>query len=417
MTVFRYGLLQVSREFPNFERMMKRLLSTLLLVLPLILAAGREIDPGDNATTMATTTPSGDNPEPAAAYGVVRLSVCNMRQTPDYDAEMVSQALLGTPVHILQVAEKNDWPEIQGPEGYTGWVHKAGIQILSKEEYSAWNAAEKVVVTALFGTVLSSPSRRAATGCPSAKAVSGGDDAAPIPSGVVSDVVGGDRLKYLGSKGRYWKVGFPDGRTGYLDKRFGERESVWRKKLDQSPEAILRTALSMNGFPYLWAGMSPKGMDCSGFVRTTLAMHDIIIPRDASQQAPKGERIELFPAAGSDAEKTGAGVSSAATSSAAAPATTPRLPDCSRLQPGDLLFFGRRGENGGKDRVSHVAIYLGDKQFIHSLGLVCIASMDPESPIYDAYNTGRLLFASRILPWINRQEGLTTTATNPFYNE
>ena len=412
MTVFIRGLLQVSREFPNFERMMKRLLSTLLLVLPVILAAGREFDPGDNATTMATTMPSGEKSEAAAAYGVVRLSVCNMRQTPDYDAEMVSQALLGTPVHILQIAEKNDWPEIQGPEGYTGWVHKAGIQILSKEEYSAWNAAEKVVVTALFGTVLSSPSRRAATGRPSSKAVSGGDDAAPISSGVVSDVVGGDRLKYLGSKGRYWKVGFPDGREGYLDKRFGERESVWRKHLDQSPEAILRTALSMNGFPYLWAGMSPKGMDCSGFVRTTLAMHDIIIPRDASQQAPKGERIELFPAAGSAASATATAAATSTPGSAA-----PRLPDCSALQPGDLLFFGRRGENGGKDRVSHVAIYLGDKQFIHSLGLVCIASMDPDSPIYDAYNTGRLLFASRILPWIDRQEGLTTTAMNPYYNE
>ena len=310
-------------------------------------------------------------PVPAQEYGVVRLSVCNMRSTPDYDAEMVSQALLGTPVHILRTNEGNGWPEIQSPDTYTGWVHKAGIQRMTRAEYSEWNAAEKVVVTALFGTVLDAPSRGA---------------------GTVSDVVAGDQLRWLGSAGRYWKVGFPDGREGYLRKRAGQRESVWRKSLDQSAEAILKTARSMTGFPYLWAGMSPKGMDCSGFVRATLAIHDIIIPRDASQQAPKGQRIDLFPGGAA-------------------------APDLSPLLPGDLLFFGRRGENGAKDRVSHVAFYLGDKRFIHSLGLVTAAGMDPEAPDYDAYNTGRLLFACRILPWIDRQDGLNTTATNPYYHE
>lgn len=299
----------------------------------------------------------------AQDYGVVRISVCNMRRTADYDAEMVSQALLGTPVHILRTAEGNGWPEIQSPDGYTGWVHKAGIQRLTREEYAAWNAAEKVMVTALAGTVREAPRKGAAT---------------------VSDVVGGDRLKLLGAQGRYWKVGFPDGRTGYLDKRSGQRESLWRKSLDQSAEAILQTARSMTGFPYLWAGMSPKGMDCSGFVRATLAMHDIIIPRDAGQQAPVSERIDI-------------------------------APDFGNLLPGDLLFFGRRTEKG--ERVSHVAFYLGGKEFIHSLGLVSVGSLDPDSPRYDAYNAGRLLFAGRILPYIDRREGLNTTATNPYYHE
>ena len=120
-------------------------------------------------------------PVPAQEYGVVRLSVCNMRSTPDYDAEMVSQALLGTPVHILWTNEGTGWPEIQSPDTYTGWVHKAGIQRMTRAEYSEWNAAEKVVVTALFGTVLDAPSRGA---------------------GTVSDVVAGDRLRWLGSAGR-----------------------------------------------------------------------------------------------------------------------------------------------------------------------------------------------------------------------
>ena len=296
----------------------------------------------------------------AQGYGVVDISVCNLRATPDYDAEMVSQALLGTPVHILQVTDKNDWPEVQTPDTYTGWVHKDAITMLSFEEYHAWNAAPKIIVTALTGVVRAEASERAAT---------------------VGDVVAGARLRDLGRKGRYWRVGFPDGRTGYLRRSLAQRETDWRKALDQSPAAILATALTMNGFPYLWAGMSPKGMDCSGFVRTVLFMHDIIIPRDAGPQSRTGERLMGF----------------------------------DDLQPGDLVFFGRKDTEAPK--VSHVGFYLGDGRFIHSLGLVKIGSFRPEDPLYDAYNTGRYLFASRVLPFIDKQEGLNTTLTNSYYNE
>ena len=296
----------------------------------------------------------------AQEYGVVDISVCNLRATPDYDAEMVSQALLGTPVHILQITDKNDWPEVRTPDTYTGWVHKDAITLLSFEDYHAWNAAPKIIVTALTGIVYEGPSPK---------------------SGTVSDVVAGNRLKDLGRKGRYFKVGFPDGRVGYLDRELGCQEAKWRKSLVRTPDAILATALTMNGFPYLWAGMSPKGMDCSGFVRTVLFMHDIIIPRDAGPQSRTGERIF----------------------------------GTEDLQPGDFVFFGRK--DAAAPKVSHVGIYLGDGRFIHSLGLVKIGSFRPEDPLYDAYNTGRYLFASRILPYIDQQEGLNTTLTNPYYLE
>ena len=296
----------------------------------------------------------------AQEYGVVDISVCNLRATPDYDAEMVSQALLGTPVHIRQVTDKNGWPEVQTPDTYTGWVHKDAITLMSFEDYHAWNAAPKVIVTALTGIVYADASDRSAT---------------------VSDVVAGARLKDLGRKGRYLRVGFPDGRVGYIRRTLAKKEDEWRKGLSKEIEDILATALTMNGFPYLWAGMSPKGMDCSGFVRTVLFMHDFIIPRDAGPMSRTGERLFGF----------------------------------DDLQPGDLVFFGRK--DTAAPRVSHVGFYLGEGKFIHSLGLVKIGSFRPEDPEYDAYNTGRYLFASRVLPFIDREEGLNTTLTNPFYQE
>ena len=279
-----------------------------------------------------------------------------MRDTPKYSAEMVSQAILGTPVEILQYGGEYTWPEVKTPDGYTGWVHKDAITPMTAGQLHEWNAAPKVVVTALFSTVYEKATKHSAT---------------------VSDVVGGNRLKYLGGKGLWLKVEFPDGRTGYVSKKDAMTEEFWRKRLDQSVDAILETAKSMLGFPYIWAGMSPKGMDCSGYVRAVLFMHDLIIPRDAGPQSRTGERLQGFDS----------------------------------LRPGDLVFFGRW--DGDTPRVGHVGFYLGDGRFIHSLGLVRIGSFKADDPLYDAYNTGRYLFGSRIVPFTDPQ--YSTTLTNPMY--
>ena len=118
----------------------------------------------------------------------------------------------------------------------------------------------------------------------------------------------------------------------------------------------------------------------SGFVRTVFFMHDLILPRDAGPQSRVGSRIEGINA----------------------------------LEKGDLVFFGRKNADGTA-RVSHVGIYIGDGRFIHSLGLVKIGSFCKDDPLYDSYNTGRYLFAVRILSYLDATE-VSTTVTNPLYN-
>lgn len=292
--------------------------------------------------------------------GIVNLSTCALRSQPDYDAEMVTQALLGMPVKLIK---RDGWYRLQTPDGYLSWSSRAGIHPVTKQEYDAWNSAEKVVVTAHHSFALAEPK-------------AGAD--------VVSDVVGGNRLRYEGEKGKYFKVGYPDGRVGYILRSEAMREGEWRKNLKQDAEAIIATAKSLMGVPYLWGGTSSKGVDCSGLVRTSLFMHDIIIPRDASQQAYTGEHIDI-------------------------------APDFSNLQPGDLLFFGVKATESRRERVVHVAIYMGNKRFIHSQGSVRINSFDAEDELFDSYNLNRLLFAARVLPYINKQAPLNTTATNSFY--
>lgn len=267
---------------------------------------------------------------------------------------------MGMPVRVLQ---RDGWVRVQTPDNYIAWVHRVGVCAVTKEEMAAWNQAEKIVVTSHYGFVYSEPSSASQT---------------------VSDVVAGNRLRWEGTKGAFYKVAYPDGRQGYISKSVAMPERKWRSGLKQDAASIIRTAYTLMGVPYLWAGTSSKGMDCSGFMRTILFMHDIIIPRDASQQAYVGEHIDI-------------------------------ASDFSNLQPGDLVFFGRKATAERKERVVHVGMYVGNKCFIHSQGDVRVGSFEPTDDLFDEYNLERLLFATRVLPYINKEDGLNTTATNEYY--
>lgn len=293
-------------------------------------------------------------------YGIINVSVSNLRVDPDFSSEMMTQGLMGMPVRVLQ---RDGWYRIQTPDNYIAWIHRVGVHPVTKEELTAWNSAEKIVMTSHYGFVYSQPNRDSQT---------------------ISDVVAGNRLRWDGTKGAFYKVAYPDGREGYISKSISMPEKKWRAGLKQDAAAIIRTAHTLMGVPYLWAGTSSKGVDCSGFMRTILFMHDIIIPRDASQQAYVGRHIDI-------------------------------APDFSNLQPGDLIFFGRKATPERKERVVHVGMYIGGKRFIHSQGDVHISSFDPADELFDEYNLGRLLFAARVLPYIDKEESLNTTATNRYY--
>lgn len=295
-------------------------------------------------------------------WGIVNVSVCNLRSSADFSSEMMTQGLMGMPVRVL---EKDGWYRIQTPDKYIAWVHRVGIHPVTHEELVAWNKAPKVVVTSHYGFVYSQPK---------------------VGTQPVSDVVAGNRLKLEGTKGAFYRVAYPDGRQGYLPKELAMPEAKWRVQIKQDAASIIATAHTLMGVPYLWAGTSSKGVDCSGFMRTVLFMHDILIPRDASQQAYVGEHIDI-------------------------------APDFGNLQPGDLIFFGRKATAERRERVVHVGMYIGNKRFIHSQGDVRIGSFDPQDELFDEYNLGRLLFATRVLPYINKEKGLETTDENEFYKE
>jgi len=82
------------------------------------------------------------------------------------------------------------------------------------------------------------------------------------------------------------------------------------------------------GVPYVWGGSTPRGFDCSGFVQYVYREHGVRLPRTSRQMAHAGRSVSARIA---------------------------------NLRAGDLMLF--RGKNGV---ISHVALYAGNNEILHS---------------------------------------------------
>ena len=89
-----------------------------------------------------------------------------------------------------------------------------------------------------------------------------------------------------------------------------------------SHSGVVGVALQYLGTPYVWAGASPGGFDCSGLVMYAYSQVGVSLPHSSYAMASVG---------------------------------TPVPKD--QLQPGDIVFFDGDG---------HVGIYIGGGEFVHA---------------------------------------------------
>lgn len=285
-------------------------------------------------------------------WAVVSISVACLRGEARSGAELVSQAIMGTPMRVLQV--EDGMARVQTPDNYIGYMTESSFVYLSEEEMAAWRGSRRMVVTSSLSVMFESPDGNEAT--------------------VVSDLLLGNILALKGEKDGYYLLEIPDGRKGYVRKSDVSDVETWAAQpFDMG--VIERNARRMMGTPYLWGGMSAKMADCSGFVRTSYFSNGIILQRDASQQALTGEKVDWRK------WRTDA-------------------------RPGDLIFIGTKA-----GRVTHVAMYLGGGKYIHSSGRVKINSMDPAEPDYLDYV---FLSMSRINGSVGTK-GIVAVKSHPWY--
>lgn len=274
--------------------------------------------------------------------GLVTISVANFRSQPHHRAELATQALMGTPVKLLK--RHRGWYLAQTPDQYLAWVDGGAIQRTDSTTLVKWMNEQRFIYTRPFGILFE-------------------DSAMTTP---LSDLVYGDIAILKSRTAGNVQLLLPDGRRGYMPLADGMEYEAWRASRDHSAANLVSAARSMLGLPYLWGGTSFKGVDCSGFTKTVFLMNGMVLPRDASQQARLGELVD-----------TAAG--------------------WSLLQPGDLLFFGSPEKDGKPELVTHVGMWIGNGEFIHSSGMVHIASLQPGRSNYDANEHRRFLYARRVI--------------------
>lgn len=282
-------------------------------------------------------------------FGVITVSVANIRTRPDHPEELSTQALLGTPVKVFKKTA-DGWYLIQTPDEYIAWVDDDAVTTMDQKEFDKWESAEKIIVVSKYSSSYSKPD---------------------VNSMIVSDLVEGNILKYLQNEKGFVKVEYPDKRVAYIPESDCKKFDEWLGGIQLNAENILKTAKTFLGIPYLWGGTSVKAVDCSGFTKSVYFLNGVLLPRDASQQVHVGELV------------------------------TDKV-DFSKLQPGDLLFFGTKANGNKKERATHVAIYLGDGEYIHSSGYVRINSLDKEKKNFIQRRYDTFLRAKRVLTSLDK---------------
>jgi SH3-like domain-containing protein len=290
--------------------------------------------------------------------GLVSISVTNLRRNPDHKSELVSQSLMGTPVSILK--KENSWFLIQTPDKYIAWTESSSVVPMNARERNGWKKSERVIYIRNSGWIYNEASDK---------------------SDVVGDLVAGCIMEKSGESGSFVKVKLPDGREGFVNLNDVKDFDIFRSQSKPDGNNVVKIAGSLIGIPYLWGGSSTKGVDCSGFVQNVYFMNGLILMRDASQQALHGDYVDL-----SDG--------------------------FTQLKSGDLLFFG--SQQNSKPRVTHVAIYIGNNEYINSSGRVMISSLDSTSNIFVRYRLKSLLSARRI-SGVKNDPGITSISEHSWY--
>ncbi len=299
-------------------------------------------------------------PDPSLkkTFGVVKLSVANLRSKPSVSSGLETQALMGMPLKIYK--KEGHYYFVQTPEKYIKWMNAGALAPMTQVEFDAWSKSDKVIYIGGFGYAYAKPDSK---------------------SLIVTDLLTGNILKRINADGDFTKVNLPDGTPAFVLTEKLMNYEDWLDSRKLTAQNIEKAAFSYMGTPYVWGGTSGKGLDCSGFTKNVFLQNGIMLPRDASQQVRVGKEIPL--------DK-----------------------NLSNLQKGDLLFFGHKATPNKKERVTHVGIYLGDGQFIHAgvdKAQVAIESLFEGAPDFAANRLKSLLRAKRIVGYVG-QLGVETVA-------
>lgn len=263
------------------------------------------------------------------ADGSVTGDGVNIRISADPDADIVSTVNSGDAVNII--GQAGNWYQLSMNNGQA-FIYKDYVsgdllaqteQVSGGDIYSPKAPVETAAAatTTTYALVLPESGLKLRSG-----ATTDSESIRVLPMNEVLDVL---------EPGAEWvKVKTESNEIGYVSTEFisirtGEKPS--RSTGGSKGDQIIAYAKQFIGTPYSWGGTNlNSGVDCSGFVYAVFKNFGISLQRSSADMAVSN----------------GVPV------------------DKSQLIAGDLVFFDTTGPNDGG--VSHVGIYVGEGQYIHS---------------------------------------------------
>lgn len=234
---------------------------------------------------------------------VVIVPVANMYSSPTRDADVVSQAILGSNVGVLDL--QKDWARVRTSDQYAGWMPLSDSIQQNGGVYAM--AGRVVQVASLFANLYRETD------------VTQHQPVITAPFETRLEVI----KQGSGDDAGWLQVALPDGRAAWI-----QNSDINPAPKPLTIEESITLAKRFLGLPYLWGGRSSYGYDCSGFTQMLVRSRGINMPRDADLQAA-WDGMQVI--------------------------------ERKDLQAGDLLFFG-----AGPDKITHTAMYIGNGEIIHA---------------------------------------------------
>lgn len=259
-----------------------------------------------------TSSSSSSNSTSSSKTGTITADSLNVRSGAGTKYSVIASLSKGSKVTITST--KGDWHKIKMSNGKTGWVSADYIKISSSNSSSSSSSS----VNNKIGTVnTSSLNVRKGAG---------------TNYSVIATVKSGQKVGILSSKNGWYNVLLSNGKKGWVSSKYikvsnGDPNSVLQDNTNTNKAAkIVALVKKQLGKPYEWGAEGPNSFDCSGLTYYVYKQHGITLPRSSKAQSQKGKTISK-----------------------------------SNLQAGDLVFFNTNGSG-----VSHVGIYIGNGNMIHS---------------------------------------------------